>query len=485
VDTKVQAMDKNPYCINPVESVFLFLPTQPEELIVIRRASIVFAVVAVLLLSVSCAPSFAQAAHDPKAAPEKVTAIKAATLIDGVSAQPRHNVLITIRGGKIVSVTEGGTAPAEASVVNLGPDVTVLPGLIDTHTHIFLQGEDPAEGGYDIQLLKYPYSYRAARATVSVRRALEQGFTTLRDLETEGAGYGDVGIKEAINAGFIPGPRLYVVTRAISTTGGYPLEGYNPDIVVPKGAQLGDGPVELRKITREQLSNGADWIKVYMTHRSWVDKKGRLVSQPTLTLEEIKAVVDETHGWRMEETGPRHKVACHAYGGIGLHRALDGGCDSIEHGLDLDDAAITQMLKQGTWYVPTLAVYYGDWGPADTPEGQRDRARASVHEVSFKKALKAGVKIAFGTDMGGIPWTQPIAQEFDKMVEFGMSPMEAIKSATSRAAELLDKKGEIGVIAPGADADVIAVSGDPLANIKALKNVTFVMKDGNIFKPAQ
>jgi imidazolonepropionase-like amidohydrolase len=420
---------------------------------------------------------FAQtpAATADKAAPEKITAVRAATLIDGLSAQARHNVLIIVKGNKIESVSEGGTPPAGATVINLGPQVTVLPGLIDTHTHIFLQGEDPAEGGYDIQLLKHPYSYRAARATVSARRALEQGFTTLRDVETEGAGYGDVGIKEAINAGFIPGPRLYVVTRAISVTGGYPLEGYNPDIVVPKGAELGDGPVQLRKITREQLENGADWIKVYMTHRSWTDKQGHLVSQPTLTLDEIKAVVDEAHG-------QQKKVACHAYGGIGLHRAIDGGCDSIEHGLDLDDEAISQMMKQGTWYVPTLAVYYTDWSPANTPEGQRDRARASVHEVSFKRALKAGMKIAFGTDMGGIPWSQPIAQEFDYMVKFGMPPMEAIKSATSRAAELLEMKGELGVIAPGAYADVIAVAGDPLTNISALKDVNFVMKDGSVFK---
>ncbi|HSK46047.1 MAG TPA: amidohydrolase family protein, partial [Candidatus Binatia bacterium] len=202
--------------------------------------------------------------------PEKVTAIHAANLIDGVSNQVRHNVLVVIKGNKIESVTSGGNPPAGATVINLPADVTVLPGLIDTHTHIFLQGEDPAEGGYDIQLLKHPSSYRAARAAVAARRALEQGFTTLRDVETEGAGYGDVGIKEAINTGFIPGPRLLVVTRAISVTGGYPLEGYNPDIVVPKGAQIGDGPVELRKITRQQLENGADWIKVYMTHRSWV-----------------------------------------------------------------------------------------------------------------------------------------------------------------------------------------------------------------------
>jgi imidazolonepropionase-like amidohydrolase len=266
-----------------------------------------------------------------------------------------------------------------------------------------------------------------------------------------------------------------VVTRAISVTGGYPLEGYNPDVPLPKGAQLGDGPVQLRKITREQLENGADWIKVYMTHRSWVDKEGKLVSQPTLTLDEIVAVTNEAHG-----QGKR--VACHAYSGIGLHRALDGGCDSIEHGLSLDDAAIQQMVQHGIWYVPTLGVYYTDWAPENTQDGKRDRARANEHEVSFKKAMKAGVKIAFGTDMGGIPWTEPIANEFGWMVKFGMSPMDAIQSATSRAADLLEMKGELGVIAPGAYADIIAVHGDPLANIDALKSPSFVMKDGSVFK---
>jgi len=316
---------------------------------------------------------------------------------------------------------------------------------------------------------------RAARATVSVRRALEQGFTTLRDVETEGAGYGDVGIKQAIEGGYIPGPRLFVSTLAISTTGGYPLEDYAPELEMPKGVQIIDGPVEARKAAREQLSHGADWIKVYMTHRSWVGKNGELVSQPTLTVEELKAIVDETHGWGK-------KVACHAYGGIGLHRALDGGCDSIEHGLDLDDTTIAQMLKQGTWYCPTLSAYYHDWAPADTPMGQRDRKRVSVHIPSFQKAMKAGVKIVFGTDMGGIPWTEPMAQEFLRMVEFGMTPMDAIKSATSRAAEMLDMEGQIGVVAPGAYADIVAVGGDPLRDIKTLENVQFVMKNGKVFK---
>jgi imidazolonepropionase-like amidohydrolase len=436
----------------------------------------------------SCLPAWAQVqvvgASDPRAATlRRVQFIKAGVLIDGLSDSPRRNQVITIRGNLIAEISDAANAhiPAGAEVIDLS-QATVLPGLIDAHTHIFLQGEVPAEGGYDVQLLKHPLAFRAARATVSARRALEQGFTTLRDMETEGAGYGDVGIKQAIEAGYIPGPRLFVSTRAISTTGGYPLEGYAPEIEVPKGVQIIDGPVEARKAAREQLDHGADWIKVYMTHRSWVRANGagkereeELVSQPTLTVEELRAIVDETHGWGK-------KVACHAYSGEGLQRALDGGCDSIEHGLVLTDAQIAQMIRQGTWLCATLSVYYGDWAPEDTPEGRRDRKRASEHEVSFRKAFKAGVKIAFGTDMGGIPWTEPIAQEFPRMVEFGMTPMQAIQSATSRAAELLEMKGRLGVIAPGAYADVVAVAGDPLTNIKILENVGFVMKDGTVFK---
>jgi imidazolonepropionase-like amidohydrolase len=407
---------------------------------------------------------------------QQAVVIRAGALIDGKSDQERRDQVIVVRGNHIDNVSDAASAkiPSGATVIDLSR-YTVLPGLIDSHTHIFLQGEDPAQGGYDANILTAPLALRAVRATVAARRALEQGFTTLRDVETEGAGYGDIGIKEAIEAGYIPGPRLFVATRAISTTGGYPLEGYAPELEMPKGAQIVDGPVEARKAAREQLDHGADWIKVYMTHRSWVGRNGEMVSQPTLTVEELHAIVDETHGWQK-------KVACHAYGGIGLHRALDGGCDSIEHGLDLDDAAIAQMLKQGTWYVPTLSVYYTDWAPADTPAGQRDRLRASLHEPSFEKALAAKVKIVFGTDMGGIPWTEPIAQEFSKMVEFGMQPMDAIQSATSRASTMLDMQGKLGVVAPGALADIIAVNGDPLRDVKVLQDVQFVMKDGKVFR---
>ena len=419
-----------------------------------------------------CAAAFAETAAPNQ---PQVTVIRAGTLIDPRTDSPKHNQVIVIRGTKIEAVADDGAvkAPADANVIDLS-NATVLPGMIESHTHLFLQGEDPAKGGYDIQLLKFYPSYRAARATVSARRALEQGFTTIRDMETEGAGYGDVGLKRAIDEGYIPGPRIFATTRGISTTGGYPLEGYAPGVAVPKGVQIVDGPVEARKAAREQLDYGADWIKVYMTHRSWVDKDGNLVSQPTLTVEELKAIVDEAHGWG-------HKVACHAYSGEGLHRALDGGCDSIEHGLLLDDAAIAQMKKQGTWYCPTLTVYYTDWSPEDTPEGKRDRARVSDHEVSFKRAMQAGLKFVFGTDVGGFPWTEPIAEEFNYMSKLGMPPMEAIRSATIRPAEMLGMQGEIGVIAPGAYADIIGVRGNPLTDIMELGRVNFVMKDGQVF----
>src|SRR6201998_4061773 len=410
-------------------------------------------------------------AQSQKAATAPLTVIRAGTLIDGQSEMPRKNQLIFVRGNRIEKIADGSAAiPAGAAIVDLS-SATVLPGLIDSHTHLFLWGEDPAKGGYDANILKAGIALRAARATYAAKRSLEQGFTTVRDVETEGAGYGDIGLKQAIEEGTIPGPRIFGATRGISTTGGYNLEGYAPELVVPKGVQIVDGPVEARKAAREQLDHGADWLKVYMTHRSWVDKQGHLISQPTLTVEELRAIVDEAHGWGK-------KVACHAYNGEGLQRGLDGGCDSIEHGLDITDAQIAQMARQGTWYCPTLGVYYTDWAPADTPEGQRDRARANLHEASFRKALKANLKIVFGTDIGGIPWQEPIAEEFKWMVKFGMTPTAAIQAATSRPAEMLGSKGEIGVVAEGAYADMIAVAADPLKGIGELEKVKFVMKNG-------
>jgi imidazolonepropionase-like amidohydrolase len=436
-------------------------------------------VLALLLLG---AISFAQAqpaqvSHAKPAQPETAI-ILAGAVVEPRSGQVLRDQMIAVRGNRIEGIRPIAeqNAPFEKTgsrIIDLRK-YTVLPGLIETHTHIFLQGYKPDD--YDTQLMKHSTAYRSARAVAAAKRALEQGFTTIRDLETEGAGYGDVGIKQAINDGHIPGPRMFVVTRAISTTGGYPLHGYAPEIEVPKGVQIIDGPVEARKAAREQMENGADWVKVYMTHRSWLDEKGNLVSQPTLTMEEIRAIVDEAHnGWK-------RKVACHAYGGEGLQRALDAGCDSIEHGLEITDAQIAQMVKQGTWYVPTMTVYYDDPAPPETEAGKRDRKRIELHGPSLRRAIKAGVKIAFGSDVGGFPWHKPIAKEFEYLVEFGMTPMQAIQAATTRAAELLDMRGRIGEIAPGAFADIIAVEGDPAKDVKVLHNVRFVMKDGAVVR---
>jgi imidazolonepropionase-like amidohydrolase len=267
---------------------------------------------------------------------------------------------------------------------------------------------------------------------------------------------------------------MFVVTRAISSTGGYPLHGYSPEVDVPKGVQIVDGPVEARKAARQQMENGADWVKVYMTHRSWLNDKGDLMSQATLTLEEIRAIVDETHSWH-------RYTACHAYNGEGLQRALDGGCDSIEHGLELTDANIAQMLKQGTWYVPTMTVYYEDNAPPDTDAGKRDRKRVALHGPSLRKAIKAGVKIAYGTDIGGYSWSKSEAKEFEYLVEFGMTPLQALQTATIRAAELLGMQNRLGVVAPDAFADIIAVEGDPTKDVRVLANVKFVMRDGKVY----
>jgi imidazolonepropionase-like amidohydrolase len=429
------------------------------------------------LLAIVLASTAAAAGGQTAAVPAPYTLIRAGALIDGVSPAARRDQAIVVQANRIVSVGAWPPAnlPAGSAVTHVDlSGATVLPGLIDAHTHILL---DPAGADYDTQLLKQGLAFRVARATALARKMLLQGFTTIRDVETEGAGYGDVGVKQAIDLGYVAGPRMFVCTRAISSTGGYGLDGYAPEVDAPKGAQLVDGPVEARKAAREQLANGADWLKVYLNHRSWVDAKGNLISQPTLTLEELSAIVEEAHGWGK-------KVACHAYNGIGLHRALDGNCDSIEHGLDLDDAAVAQMVRQGTWLCPTMMPYFYEWAPEGTPAGAKDRKRAEVHGPSLARAVKAGVKIAFGTDAGSFSWDEPLAKEFALMVGAGMTPMAAIQSATSKAAEMLGMAGQLGVVAPGAYADIVAVPGDPLKDVAALATMQFVMKDGKIYAGA-
>jgi imidazolonepropionase-like amidohydrolase len=347
----------------------------------------------------------------------------------------------------------------------------VLPGLIDAHTHIFLTGED--NGRYDEQLLKESWQYRTIEAVINARKDLEAGFTTMRDLETEGAMYSDVDVRNAIDRGLIPGPRLQVVTRAISTTGGYPLEGYSPEVTVPSGVQIADSPEEARKAVREQIKYGADLIKIYGTHRFHFAPDGKMVSIPTFTVDEIRAITDEAH--REGE-----KVACHAYGDPGLQNCLDGGVDSIEHGLDLNDTNIHTMLQKGVYLVATLYPYeLIDEDDRKLSNGKS--SRASIHAVSFRKAVDAGVKIAFGTDAGPFPHgTQ--AKEFEYMTRYGMSPLQAIESATLEAANLMGWMDRVGAIEAGKYADLVAVTGNPLSDITELERVKFVMKGGTVVR---
>lgn len=285
--------------------------------------------------------------------------------------------------------------------------------------------------------------------------------------------YSDVDVKKAINQGLVPGPRLQVVTRALSTTGGYPLEGYSPEVPVPAGVQIVDSPEAARQAVREQIKYGADLIKIYSTHRFHFTPDGKMVATPTFTLAETQAIVDEAHREGV-------KVACHAYGGEGLHNCIDAGADSVEHGLDLDDAAVTKMLEKGIWLVPTLYVY--EYEPEEdllASAGKTSRAR--IHEASFRKALARGVKIAFGTDAGPFPHgTQ--AKEFEYMTRFGMTNARALRAATLDAAELMGWNDRIGTVEKGKYADLIAVSGDPLSDITELERVKFVMKGGEVVR---
>lgn len=402
--------------------------------------------------------------------------IRAGKLLDVHSGRILANMIVVIDGDRIERVAKANeiTIPSGAKMIDLS-NAFVLPGLIDAHEHIFLTGED--NGRYDEQLLKESWQYRTIEAIVNAKKDLDAGFTSMRDCETEGAMYGDVDVKTAIARGLIPGPRLEVATRAMSTTGGYPLEGYSPNVTVPSGVLIADGIEGVRKAVREQIKFGADFIKVYGTHKFYF-QDGKMISVATFTVDELKAIVDEAHA-------EGRKVACHAYGDPGMHNCIVAGVDSIEHGLDISDDDMREMKTRGTWLVPTLYVYK-TIEKDDLQQSGGTVSRASVHEISFKKALAAGIKIAFGTDAGPFPHgTQ--ALEFEYMVQYGMTPLAAIQSATLKAAELMDSaqdkwSKEVGAIDPDKFADIIAVSGSPLDDIKQLEQVKFVMKGGVVYK---
>jgi imidazolonepropionase-like amidohydrolase len=397
------------------------------------------------------------------AAADQTYVIKAGRLIDGQSAQMRTNVTVVVQGNKITAIGEKSAIPKDAVLIDLS-DKTVLPGFIDAHTHIMADGGDD----YGADLYKNSTPFRAIRAVANVRQALWNGFTALRDVESEGAMYADVDVKKAINLGIIPGPRLWVSTRGLNTVGRYMPFDYSWELDLPKGAQMVSGTDECLKAVRDQVANGADWIKIYVDWPFFIDKDGGISGLTNFTQEELAVMVNEAH--RLGR-----KVAGHAISRNGIKAALEAGINSIEHGCGFDDALIDQAKTQGVYWCPTLSVFERQY--------ERNKQLLEIEYQALASAYKKGLKIALGTDAGSFPWSVNEAKEFEYLVKkAGFSPMDAIKAGTCVAAELLGQSEAIGHLAPGLLADIVAVPGDPLQDITALQKVVFVMNDGQVFR---
>jgi imidazolonepropionase-like amidohydrolase len=417
-----------------------------------------------LTLALAVLPTFAWSAPP-------VTAVKAGHLLDVAHQKVLDNVVIVVENGRVKEI--GATVPAGATVVDLSRHF-VLPGFIDGHTHVLLQG-DATAAEYDEQLLKESLPYRALRATRAMRIALDHGFTTLRDIGNEGAGFADVDLKRAVEAGVITGPRLFVATKALAPTGAYGLSGYDWQISVPKGVEMCDGPDACRRAVRDQIAHGADWIKVYADRGYFKLPDGQIRSLPNFTQEEMNAIVDQAHR-------TRRKVAAHSMTPAGHQIALGAGVDSIEHGDVFDDATVAAMVKGKVYWCPTLTVTDFVAGPRSVTNPIWSELQAAVKD-SFRRAHKAGVPIVLGTDAGGFDWDKlNQAEEFKRYVALGMTPWQALATATVNAAAMLGQEGTLGTIAPGARADLVGLSEDPLQDITATERVSFVMKDGVVVR---
>jgi imidazolonepropionase-like amidohydrolase len=413
----------------------------------------------------ACAADAAEPDEKP-AADDEAILLRPARVFDGVAVTPHEGWVVLVRGERIEAAgpTDRVKAPEKARVMEL-PGTTLLPGLIDAHTHILLHPYN--ETSWDDQVLREPLGLRVARATNHLRDILRSGFTTIRDLGTEGASYTDVGLARAVEQKIIPGPRTLTSTRAIVATRSYAPRGFAPEWRIPQGAEEADGEA-LRRVVRDQIGRGADWIKVYAD--TWDPQKG---GAPTFSIDELKLIVETAKSANVP-------VAAHAMTREGLRRAVLAGVETIEHGNGGDVEVFRLMASRGVALCPTLAAAeamsrYRGWRP-----GQPEPASLKDLRAVFKQALEVGVAIANGSDMGVFRHGDG-ARELELLVEYGMKPAEALRSATSVAAKVLHLETKIGTVKAGLFADLVAVEGNPLQDIKALRKVRLVMKGGVIY----